>query len=226
LWPLPVAAGLLPALATLAAWYLSVRLQLIPACNPYLEGCVSISRAARHDLPNHIFRALVLPAAVLQGLTWGLAAHWLRDLGLLTAARAFALAATGAAAAVFLVLYGTFLGTEGEMYRWLRRVGIWFYFGFTAICLIAVVGLIARAAQRGGTPLTRRFGRALLALAWGLLALGLASALSPLAIADEGAHDRFTNVLEWWGASVITVFFFILARAWRLTRFCARLATR
>jgi len=40
-----------------------------PACNPYLEGCVSISRAARHGLPNHLFKALVLPAAALQGVT-------------------------------------------------------------------------------------------------------------------------------------------------------------
>lgn len=219
LWPLPLLAGLLPAAAGLLAWQLSMRLELIPACNPFVDGCVSISRAARHGLPNHLFRAIALPAAVLQGLTWWLAAHWLRELSLLSAARARVLAATGAVAAVFLVLYGTFLGTEGELYRWFRRFGIWFYFGLTAIALVAVAGLIARAARRGGTALTRRFGRAMLALAWALLALGLASVFSPLALRDEVAHDRFTNVLEWWGALLITLFFVALARAWRATRF-------
>lgn len=224
LWPLPLLAGVLPVIAGLLAWQVSTRLELIPACNPFVEGCVSISRAARHGLPNHLFRAIVLPAAVLQGLTWWLASHWLRELALLSVARARALAAVGAAAAIFLVLYGTFLGTEGELYRWFRRFGIWFYFGLTAIALVVVVGLIARAARRGSTALSPRFGRSLLALAWVLLALGLAAAFSPLAFGDSLAHDRFTNVLEWWGAAVISALFAALAWAWRRTRFALRLA--
>ncbi len=224
LWPLALVAGLLPAIAGLVAWQLSTWLELIPACNPFIDGCVSISRAARHGLPNHLFRAIVLPAAALQGLTWWLAAAWLRELALLAPMHARVLAATGAVAAIFLVLYGTFLGTEGELYRWFRRFGIWFYFGLTAIALVVVVGLIARAAQRGSRALSRRFGRTLLGLAWVLLALGLASVFSPLAIRDEVAHDRFTNVLEWWGALLITLFFAALARAWRQTRFALRLA--
>ncbi|MCK6429980.1 MAG: hypothetical protein L6Q72_12965, partial [Burkholderiaceae bacterium] len=120
--------------------------------------------------------------------------------------------------------YGTFLGTEGELYRWFRRFGIWFYFGLTAIALVVVVGLIARAAQRGSRALSRRFGRTVLAMSWVLLALGLASVFSPLAVRDEVAHDRFTNVLEWWGALLITLFFAALARAWLRTRFALRLA--
>lgn len=224
LWPLPLVAGLLPAVAGLIAWQLSTRLELIPACNPFIDGCVSISRAARHGLPNHLFRAIVLPAAVLQGLSWWFAAVWLRELALLAPVRARALAATGAAAAVFLVLYGTFLGTEGELYRWFRRFGIWLYFGLTAIALVVVAGLIARAAQCGSRVLSRRFGHTVLAMSWALLALGLASVFSALAIRDEAAHDRFTNVLEWWGALLITLFFAALARAWLRTRFALRLA--
>src|SRR6187551_3232532 len=51
LWPLPLLAGLLPLIATVVAYLMSIRLGLVPECNPFLEGCVSISRAARHDLP-------------------------------------------------------------------------------------------------------------------------------------------------------------------------------
>ncbi len=47
------------------AWPLALRLGRIEACNPFVDGCVSISRAARHGLPIHIFRALLLPAAAL-----------------------------------------------------------------------------------------------------------------------------------------------------------------
>lgn len=61
-----------------------------------------------------------------------------------------------------------------------------------------------------------------LTMSWVLLALGLASASSFLAIRDEIANDRFTNVLEWWGALLITLFFAALGRAWSRTRFALR----
>lgn len=64
LWPLPLAAALLPLVATVTAFQLSVHLGLIPPCNPLLEGCVSISRAARHESPNVAFRILVARALV------------------------------------------------------------------------------------------------------------------------------------------------------------------
>jgi hypothetical protein len=54
---------------------------LVPDCNPFFEGCVSISRAGRHDLPNILFRGLLLPAAVLQSMCWLLCPGWLRTLG-------------------------------------------------------------------------------------------------------------------------------------------------
>ena len=57
-WPLPLVAGFLPAVATIAAFLISLKLGLIPSCNPFLDGCVSISRSARHGLPNLVFRAL------------------------------------------------------------------------------------------------------------------------------------------------------------------------
>lgn len=132
LWPLPFIAGLLPAIAAVAALWLSFSLELIPPCNPFLDGCVSISRAGRHDLPNHVFRALVLPAAALQGLTWLLCSTWLKGLGSGQRAMLVLLPWLGVVAGVFLVLYGTFLGTEGPAYRWLRRYGVIFYFGFTS----------------------------------------------------------------------------------------------
>ena len=116
-WPLPLLAGLLPLVATVVAYTLSVRLGLVEACNPFIDGCVSISRAARHGLPNHLFRALLLPAAALQALCWLLCGAWLRTLGAAPTRTLRALPWIGPAAAVFLVLYGTFLGTEGAQPR-------------------------------------------------------------------------------------------------------------
>src|SRR5262245_58426311 len=123
LWPLPLVGGLLPAVAALAALWLSFRLDLIAPCMPLIDGCVSISRAARHDLPNHVFRAMVLPAAVLQALTWLLCSAWLKGREEKPGYSLRVLPWLGALAAVFLVLYGTFLGTDGQSYRWMRRYG-------------------------------------------------------------------------------------------------------
>ncbi|HYA46588.1 MAG TPA: hypothetical protein VEF92_03455 [Burkholderiales bacterium] len=225
LWAIPLVAGLLPAVAALVAFYLSVRLALVPACNPLIDGCVSISRAARHDLANHIFRALVLPAAALQGLTWMLCAGWLKGLGTSPDRPLRALPWLGLLAALFLVLYATFLGTEGEVYRWMRRYGIWFYFGFTYFCMVISAGHLSRLARAGSISLPMRFDRVLVGLCVALLGLGLASAFSPLYLPEEPAHDRVGNALEWNAALIFTLFFLALAWLWRTTGFGARLTT-
>jgi hypothetical protein len=223
LWTLPLAAGLLPAVAVVVALHLSVRLQLIPPCNPWFEGCVSISAAARHDLPNQIFRALMLPAAALQGVTWLLCAGWLKGMGVVADRLLRALPWLGLLAAVSLVLYGTFLGTEGVPYRWMRRYGVVFYFGLTCICMVNAAGHLHRLAGRGAIALPLRFDRVLLGLCVLLVGLGLASGFSPLYATDGQARDRLGNALEWNAASIFTLYFLSLAWLWHATRFRARL---
>ena len=204
LWPLALLAGALPALAALVAWGLSIRFALAPECNPFIDGCVSISRAARHGLPNHVFRAIVLPAAGLQAVLWVLAARWLHG-----ARGARWLAPMGVTAAVALALYGSFLGTEGAAYRFLRHWGTVGYFGLTCLNMLIVGNAIARQATQ---PNWLRHGlHVLLGL---LVLLGLANAaLGPLL--DAAAQDRVENVTEWWGALVMTLLFFALALIWR-----------
>ena len=212
LWPLALLAGLLPLVATLVAYLVAIRMGLVPACNPFLEGCVSISRAARHDLPNILFRALLLPAAVLQAMCWLLCPQWLRTLGAATDRWQRALPALGVAAGVFLVLYGSFLGTEGEGYRWMRRYGVVFYFGLTCIGTLIVSGRMQRLL-RGRRP----EGRMALALCALLPLLGLAHVFLPLWWPEPAFTDALENITEWWAGAIFTAFFFVLASAWRGT---------
>lgn len=145
LWPLALLAGLVPAVAALLALAVSVQQQWVPLCNPFVDGCTSISRAARQGLANHLFRALMLPAATLQGLVWLLAAHWLQ--GALGPRRGLRwMAALGVLAAAALVLYATFLGTEGAAYRLLRQYGTVLYFGNTCLCML-LLGQAVQALQ-------------------------------------------------------------------------------
>ena len=215
LWPLPLVAGLLPAVATLAAWALSMHLGLVPACNPFIDGCISISRAARHDLPNHVFRTLVLPAALLQALTWWLAARWLRDLPGAAAMRGLAaLPLLGATAGLALVLYGSFLGTDGPIYRALRQYGTVVYFGFTCLCLLLAGDAMMRLAASRRVVLPRTLPAAFTVLAALLVALGLVNALVA-ALFDDTVKARIENVTEWWGALVFVLGFAALASIWR-----------
>ena len=218
LWPLPLVAGLLPAVATLTAWALSMHLGLVPACNPFIDGCISISRAARHDLPNHVFRTLVLPAALLQALTWWLAARWLRDLPGAAAMRGLAaLPLLGATAGLALVLYGSFLGTDGPIYRALRQYGTVVYFGFTCLCLLIAGGAVQRAVAAGALALAPALRHAMVALSVGLVMLGLGNALVGAA-ADGELKYRVENLTEWWGALIFVLGFVALAAMWRRCR--------
>lgn len=218
LWPLALTAGLLPAVAALVAWALALQAGLVPACNPFLEGCVSISRAARHGLPNHVFRALVLPAATLQAVVWLLQAQALQAAGGAALQRsALALAVIGIVSGVSLVLYGSFLGTEGAAYRWLRRYGTVGYFGGTCVALLLLARALqrARAAQVPGLALPRAHERLLLALLGLIVALGLGNALVGAWADNDTLKDRVENATEWWGSLGLTLAFVTLASLWR-----------
>jgi hypothetical protein len=225
LWPLPLLAGLLPVIAALIALFLSMRLELIPACNPFFEGCVSVSRAARHDLPNHIFRAIVIPAAVLQGLTWTLCRSWLLELGAPSVRKLRYLVWFGLIAAVALVIYGAFLGTEGRTYRWLRQYGTILYFGFTCVGMLITADVLRsqgrhRAALSGG-----RLDHVLLALLGIAVLAGLINKfVAPFF--DPETADRIENAAEWWAAAMLCSVFLIFAWYWRRSGYRARLSVK
>lgn len=210
LWPLALACALLPAVAAHLGWWISTAQGLIPACNPYVDGCVSISRASRHGLGNLVFRMLMLPAATLQALCWMAAAAWVQGAD----ERVRWPAWLGVVAAVALLLYASFLGSDGRTYELLRRYGIYFYFGCTYLALLAVLRRLPRPAG-AYAPLTT--------VAGGCLAFGLASVIVRYAVPDEELRDRLENLLEWHTALWLTASFAVLAWAWRGERLRLRL---
>jgi hypothetical protein len=191
LWPLPLAIALILVLAVHLAWLLSLQAGHVPSCIPYLEGCTSISRAARHGLGNHLFRLLVLPCALLVGLHWWLAARWLRREGT-RGGEVRMILLLGVMAATALALYATFLGSEGEAYRFLRRYGVVVYFGASYLAQL----LFLRGARRQGR-LGLRIATAMVAICVAMLALGVANVTAEALLADADLQDRLENALEW-----------------------------
>lgn len=206
LWPLALLVTVLPALVTHLAWGLSLQAGHIPWCIPYVEGCTSISRAARHGLGNDLFRMVMLPVAALQALFWLAVAAWLRAGGARVAASVPWL---GLLAAVFLALYATFLGSEGDIYRVLRRFGVTVYFAATYIALLASLRGLARARDREDPAY-----RPLLVVACCMLALGVLSTATTAVVDSRELKDRIENVLEWHLGLWLSAMFLVFAWRW------------
>jgi len=173
-------------------------------------------------LPNLIFKALVLPGATLQALTWILCAQWLRCLSQPAGSAPTAISALGLLAGVFFVMYGAFLGSEGETYQWLRRYGINVYFGFTYLCMLLTSARLFHLHNQGWLHLRWNLDRILGVLCMLVLALGLTNLFVKALAVDELFVDRLENSLEWTVSAIFTGYFMLLAWLWHATRFRLR----
>lgn len=211
-----LAAGLLPLLVVHACYLLSAGAGLIPGCIPYLTGCTSISAAGRHGTGFFLFKAGMIPAAVLMGTYWWLARRWLLALGHPDDTPTRIIVALGVISAAFLVLYTVYLGSKGDFYNLMRRFGVNVHLSFGALAQMLLVRELARLRPDGPV---RRALRAKLMLLAALLTLGLASIPVGHFVADK---DRAENVIEWWFAALTSSYYLLSAAAWRATGFRAR----
>ena len=199
-------AALLPLVAGHGAYLISASHELVPWCLPHLEGCTSVSRAARTGEANLLFKALMLPYSALVPLFWWLTARWLREL--LPAARTpVVLFGLGLVAGLATALYTAALGVDGEFYQWMRRYGINLSFAFTVLSELLVTNAIARDAR---VPAALR--RAMVALCAVMVLLGLASI--PLQYFVGTRHPAL-NAIEWTYAVLMLVFYPLIGAAWR-----------
>lgn len=209
--PLALLAGGIPLVAVHLALHISVSHGYVEPCIPYVEGCTSISRAGRHGLANLTFQGLMLPYAAVLAAFWVACSRWLRQLGD-EGATARMLPWVGAVAAVFLVLYTLFLGTEGEAYRLLRRYGVIFYFAANYMAQLLLTARLAVVHRRDSAAVPGAVTMTKLALCVIMLALGLANVAGSALLED---NDVFENIIEWNVALVMTVYFFVTWYAWR-----------
>ncbi|MDT8319363.1 MAG: hypothetical protein RQ826_02425 [Xanthomonadales bacterium] len=185
-------------------------------CMPYWEGCVSISRAARSGEGLHLFRALVLPAAALMVLTWLYTGRWLQLLLPKKTRQAGLIGAMGAIGALFLIVYASWLGTDGPWYGWLRRYGVIFYFGLTALAQLLLLNTLwpsRKILLDGLLQPALRLLFTLVALQW---AGGVFSSLKRLLLSDPLLIDRLENTIEWSFALSMSAGF--LAIGWLFRR--------
>lgn len=192
-----ITCGLLPLVMAHFSYWLNIHASdTLPAvfqCNPYFEGCVSVSRAVRSGPGLYWFKLVMMPTAICMAVAWQFVDEWMTQLRPTmpqTRLWAFRL---GVGGTIALVIYVVFLGTEGDVYRWMRRYGVVCFFGFTALAQLLAARLVWDAFG------TARKGRAALfivivGLQW---LVGVSSVFKKLVLQDPLLVDRLENMSEW-----------------------------
>jgi hypothetical protein len=216
---LPLIVGLLPLITVLTCYWIASQTAGLPSCNPFLDGCTSISATGRHPPASFLFRAAMLPQSIL------LAAYWLASLAWFRALRrslgqderaGAAIGWCGVTGALFLVPYVTFLGTEEPFYEFMRRYGIYMYFLLNVIAQLVMAARTLPLARQLNQPALQWLLRAQLTLSWIPFALGALNLVLKAIVEDSGPIE---SRIEWIFALLMQLYFLISYFAWRMTRF-------
>jgi hypothetical protein len=202
--------ALLPLVASHAAYLISASLDAVPWCLPHIEGCTSISRAARSTGPAIVlYKSLILPYSVLVAVFWWHAAAWLREVRPERRKTVRALPVVGLVAALGTFSYTVVLGVDGELIGFIRRYAINIGFGFTVLADLLLAAAIANEPR---VPEALR--RTAVGICLAMLVLGLASI--PLQFLTA-SHDAAVNAIEWTYGVLMLCFFPVIGAAWRRT---------
>lgn len=219
---LPLITGLLPIVAIHLSLLIAVNAGSIPACIPYIEGCVSISATGRYPPASFLFKAVMMAESVVMIAYWLFNVAWLRSLEKLhgwPGNGGAAIGVLGTGGALFLMLYVTFLGTQEPFYEFMRRFGIYFYF---ALSIVAQILLALKSKQLGNAlrmPSVVRIANFQLALASAPFTLGVLNLTLKATLADP---DPAENVIEWISALLMHLYFVLSFFSWRDSGFAMR----
>ncbi|TBW56425.1 hypothetical protein EZI54_08985 [Marinobacter halodurans] len=207
------AAALLPLVTLHLCWAVALLEGQIPQALPYWEGATSISRTGHTGTAYFLFKAGMLPAAVIGVLFWGLNGLWLERLG----ARGHGLRWLlwlGLIAGVALAAYTVVLGHTGDSYRLIRRTGVVLYLSLTYIAELLVSAHLRTVPGGAGS------GRRLLNLCQLTLVVGIGSLIMDALAPD--LHERFEDAFEWWIALLLNLAALWIAVLWRRSGFRGR----
>lgn len=201
-----IVVTLLPIAVINLVYVLSANSGLVPTCIPYFDGCTSISRAARQGNSLFIFRASMIVQAVLLMFYWRIACEWLEQLSGKKLISAKIMCWLGGIASFFLILYADFLGTDGQMYRYMRRTGIVFFFTLTPLAqMIMLNQLFKLKNQLKFSPIFIYVLRYQLVVVCSILLVGFIS----LGFSYSGNSSfEQENIIEWNYAILMSIFHF------------------
>lgn len=207
----------LPFLTSNAVYLLSAYEGFVPWCIPYIDGCTTISQAARSGNSIFLYRATMIAYGVLLIWFWIYARHWLNLLYGKTVKSARIILWLGVVGAIFLIVYIDFLGTTGEVNRFMRRYGIMIFFTFTPLAQLLLLkqhyNILASMPACAIKPGILNFQLIILLL---MLIIGTTST-----ILDATGNKTYVteNIVEWNFSLLLNMYFLAMIFLWKDYRY-------
>jgi Frag1/DRAM/Sfk1 family len=198
----------LPFFTVHACYLLSAWQGFVEWCIPYLHGCSSISAAGRHGVAYFVFKGVMIPAAVLMVAYWWLNCRWLKLMGSRSYSIHRGILCLGITASLALILYCCVLGSVGEHYYTLRRIGVTMYFGLTFLTQL----LMTQQVHRLMIVQLQSAYYCKLALGLSMLVVGIAH-LALQAVGTPAEH--LEDVFEWNFALLMILYYLSSFLLWR-----------
>ena len=182
---------ILPFLAIHIPLFISIFNGFLETCNPYLNGCFSISRSSRQPISIIVFKPLMIISAVSLYFLWPrLFKENYKKLFIYL----------GQIGSIFLIIYTLALGFKGDFYELMRRYGIFIFYIFTLFSQWAYSFL--------ENSMSKKFffqKRSLLFLCYCQIAMFVTSIPFYIFLKNDGYIE---NIFEWWITLLIIIWFF------------------
>ena len=204
---------ILPLLVSNAVYLLSAYEGFIPWCIPYIDGCTTMSKAARSGDSIFVFRAVMIGYSVLLILFWIYAKQWLDLLYGRSTNFARIILWLGVIGAIFLMVYIDFLGTSGEVNRFMRKYGIMVFFVFTPLAQTLMLRqhyhVLPSLKQGTINPKILHYQLAIVVI---MLIIGIISTV--LDLTNNKTYES-ENIIEWNFSFILNIYFFGMVFLWK-----------
>ncbi len=176
----------IPVLTVTISYFISSFGGLVDWCMPLLDGCTSISKVGRYGISFYLYKLFITPSVILAMIFWYQINLYIHKSNFL-----FSL---GTVSSIFLIVYLIALGFDGNIYRFMREIGIFVFFILTPACQVWLTISISNQKIRDKNILYILIFLYLICLVSYLLILPLDNA-------------NYENIIEWNFALLIFLFF-------------------
>ena len=191
---------ILPTTTVIISYLISVKLNLVTACIPNIEGCTSISRAGRYVPVKYFFKPMMFLYAIFLFLFWYNFLEKIKTINV--SEKKFPWFATFSI--LFLILYIVFLG-EGKIYEFFRRIGIYIYIFFTVITQFLISKKLYLIKQKIKKIYNIKFIKVNYFLTLFLVIFGII--LLPILLIKIDNFSEIKNIISWNYFFLIQLYF-------------------
>ncbi len=186
----------IPVLTVIISYFISSFGGFVDWCMPLIDGCTSISKVGRYGISFYLYKLFITPSIILVIIFWYQINLYIHKSNIL-----FSL---GTVSSVFLIIYLVALGFDGNIYRFMREIGIFAFFILTPACQVWLTISISNEKIKAKNIL------------YLLIFLYLVCIVSYLFILPLD-NTNYENIIEWNLAFLIFLFFPLFTHSLRKT---------